>query len=63
MDGGLTLADQQTASANASRIKSRYYDDKINEPWILIGYPEQEFLIAEAISELDHGCRHCAGTL
>jgi len=50
VDGGQTLANQQTASANASRIKARYHDDKINEPWILIGYPEQEFLIAEAIA-------------
>jgi len=50
VDAGLTIADQQTTSANASRIKSRYYDDKINEPWIFLGYAEQEFLIAEAIS-------------
>ena len=50
VDGGQTLADQQTASSNASRIKSRYHDDKINEPWIFIGYAEQELLIAEAIS-------------
>ena len=57
VDAGLTLADQQTASSNASRIKSRYHDDKINEPWIFIGYAEQELLIAEAISrELDHRC-------
>jgi hypothetical protein len=50
VDGGETLANQQTQSSNASRIKSRYHDDKINEPWILIGYAEQELLIAEAIS-------------
>jgi hypothetical protein len=50
VNGGHTLADQQTESSNASRIKSRYHDDKINEPWILIGYAEQELLIAEAIS-------------
>lgn len=50
VDAGLTLADQQTASANASRIKARYHDDKVNEPWIFLGYAEQEFLIAEAIS-------------
>jgi len=50
VDAGLTTADQQTASANASRIKARYYNDKINEPWILMGYAEQEFIIAEAIS-------------
>jgi len=50
VDAGLTVSDQQTASANASRIKGRYHNDKINEPWILMGYAEQEFLIAEAIS-------------
>ncbi|MGZ5190742.1 MAG: SusD/RagB family nutrient-binding outer membrane lipoprotein, partial [Flavisolibacter sp.] len=50
VDAGLTVSDQQTASANASRIKARYYNDRVNEPWILMGYAEQEFLIAEAIS-------------
>ena len=50
VDAGLTVSDQQTASANASRIKARYYNDKINEPLILMGYAEQEFLIAEAIT-------------
>jgi len=50
VDAGLTVADQQTASANASRIKGRYHNDKINEPLIFLGYAEQEFLIAEAIS-------------
>jgi hypothetical protein len=50
VDAGLTVSDQQTASANASRIKARYYNDKVNEPWIFLGYAEQEFLIAEAIS-------------
>lgn len=50
VDAGLTISDQQTVSANASRIKARYYNDKVNEPWMLMGYPEQEFLIAEAIS-------------
>lgn len=50
VDAGLTVSDQQTSSAGASRIKERYYNDKINEPWILMSYAEQEFLIAEAIS-------------
>jgi len=49
VDAGLTVSDQQTASANASRIKARYYNDKVNEPLIMLGYAEQEFLIAEAI--------------
>jgi hypothetical protein len=50
VDAGLTIGDQQTTSANASRIKARYYNDKVNEPWMLMGYPEQEFIIAEAIA-------------
>jgi hypothetical protein len=52
VNAGLTVADQQSASAAASRINSRYYDitHPLNEPLILVGYSEQEFLIAEAIS-------------
>ena len=50
VDAGLTVSGQQTASANASRIKARYHNDRINEPWVLMGYAEQEFLIAEAIA-------------
>ena len=50
VNAGLTISDQQTVSANASRIKIRYHEDRINEPWIFMGYAEQEFLIAEAIS-------------
>jgi hypothetical protein len=50
VDAGLTIGDQQTTSANASRIKDRYHADKINEPWVLMGYAEQEFIIAEAIT-------------
>jgi hypothetical protein len=52
VNAGMTVADQQTASANASRINRRYPDinNPVNEPLILLGYPEQEFLIAEAIS-------------
>jgi hypothetical protein len=52
VNAGLTVADQQSASASASRIARRYSDlsNPANEPLILLGYPEQEFLIAEAIS-------------
>jgi hypothetical protein len=50
VDAGLTVSDQQTASADASRIKARYYNDRINEPWVLMGYAEQEFNIAEAVA-------------
>ncbi|TKK71880.1 SusD/RagB family nutrient-binding outer membrane lipoprotein [Ilyomonas limi] len=47
---GLTVGEMQTASADASRIAPRYWQDQINEPMMLLGYQEQEFLIAEAIS-------------
>ena len=52
VNAGMTVADQQSASSNASRINRRYSDinNPANEPLILLGYPEQEFLIAEAIS-------------
>ena len=50
VNGGLTISEQQTVSANASKVKIRYHEDKVNEPWIFMGYAEQEFIIAEAIS-------------
>jgi len=52
VNAGLTVADQQTVSANASRINRRYPDinNPVNEPLILMGYPEQEFVIAEGIA-------------
>ena len=52
VNAGLTVADQQTASAGASRVNSRYSDltKPIVEPLILMGYSEQEFIIAEAIA-------------
>jgi hypothetical protein len=52
VNAGLTVADQQSASSNASRVHRRYSDltKPTVEPMILLGYPEQEFLIAEAIS-------------
>lgn len=49
VDAGLTVSDQQTASADASRIKARYHTDRINEPWTFMSYAEQEFIIAEAL--------------
>jgi len=50
VDAGGTIAEQNDASPSASKIKNRYFDDPVNEPMILIGYAEQEFLIAEAIA-------------
>jgi len=50
VDAGQSVSDQQSTSANASRIKKRYWSSQVNEPMIFLGYAEQEFLIAEAIS-------------
>ncbi len=50
VDAGLIISDQQNAAATASKINDRYLYDEVNEPLILIGFSEQEFLIAEAIS-------------
>lgn len=50
VDAGLIISDQQNAAVNASKINRRYVTDEVNEPMILIGYSEQEFLIAEGIS-------------
>jgi hypothetical protein len=50
VNAGLSVSAQQSASANASRIKSRYWNNAVNEPMIFLGYAEQEFLIAEAIA-------------
>ena len=49
VDAGATISDQQLTSGNASRIKKRYYEDKINKPLIFMGYAEQEFIIAEGL--------------
>ena len=50
VDAGLTVADQNGASPSASKIARRYIEDPVNEPMILMGYAEQEFLIAEGIA-------------
>ncbi|SHF45162.1 SusD/RagB family nutrient-binding outer membrane lipoprotein [Pedobacter caeni] len=51
VDAGLSPADQQSTASKSSLIARRYVDLKapINEPMILLGYAEQEFLIAEGI--------------
>ena len=49
VDAGLSVADQNNASPGASKISRRYIIDPVNEPMILLGYAEQEFLIAEGI--------------
>jgi len=43
--------DENSAKAvagEASRIKPRYYNDPINEPSLLMGYAELQFILAEA---------------
>ncbi len=50
VNAGLTATDQQNAANTASLLAVRYSSSMTNEPIMLIGYPEQEFLIAEAIS-------------
>lgn len=49
VNAGLIISDQQSEARNASKINSRYVNDKINEPIFLLSFSEQEFLIAEAI--------------
>lgn len=46
---GLPLSEQMSLSTSASRIAPRYYDNRTNEPFVLLGYSEQEFVIAEAM--------------
>ncbi len=50
VDAGLTSTAQQNLVSVTSLINKRYSNSMVNEPMILIGYPEQEFLIAEAIA-------------
>ena len=50
VDAGGTIADQNNQSPSASKISRRYINDPVNEPMILLGYSEQEFVIAEAIA-------------
>ncbi|GAA4781531.1 SusD/RagB family nutrient-binding outer membrane lipoprotein [Olivibacter ginsenosidimutans] len=52
VDAGLSPADQQSTASKSSLIARRYVDLKnpVNEPMIFLGYAEQEFLIAEAIT-------------
>lgn len=50
VDAGLSSSDQQNSVSATSLISKRYSNSMVNEPMMLIGYPEQEFLIAEAIA-------------
>lgn len=39
----------KAVAGNASRIAPRFYNDPINEPSLLIGYSELQFILAEAV--------------
>ncbi|SDE64316.1 SusD/RagB family nutrient-binding outer membrane lipoprotein [Cellulophaga baltica] len=40
----------KAVAGNASRIAPRFYNDPINEPSLLIGYSELQFILAEAVA-------------
>jgi hypothetical protein len=50
VDAGLIVSDQQNAAPNASKIHRRFVTDQVNQPMTLIGYSEQELIIAEGIA-------------
>ncbi|PWN69444.1 SusD/RagB family nutrient-binding outer membrane lipoprotein [Chryseobacterium phosphatilyticum] len=49
--GSGDLGENSTKASNglASRINPRYFNDPINEPGVLMGYTELQFVLAEAI--------------
>lgn len=49
IDAGLIISEQQNMVNEASKINGRYYTNKVNEPIFYLSFPEQEFIIAEAI--------------
>lgn len=50
-DPAAPYADVNTkaANGNTSKIKDRYHKDPTTEPYVLLGYSEQQLIIAEAI--------------
>ena len=51
--GGKPIGDyqkvvQKASDGNVSLVNNRYYDDPTNEPHVLLGYDELEFILAEA---------------
>ncbi|WP_128331467.1 SusD/RagB family nutrient-binding outer membrane lipoprotein [Apibacter sp. HY039] len=46
--GDLGANSEKASSGLASRIHPRYFDDPVNEPGILMGYAELQFILAEA---------------
>ncbi|WP_157308140.1 SusD/RagB family nutrient-binding outer membrane lipoprotein [Chitinophaga tropicalis] len=45
----LSENSSKVLAGQVSKIKSRYFNDPVNEPSIALGYAEQEFILAEAV--------------
>ncbi|MEN7550448.1 SusD/RagB family nutrient-binding outer membrane lipoprotein [Rapidithrix thailandica] len=41
--------NDKALAGNVSKVNERYHKDPTNEPMVLIGYPEQQFILAEAV--------------
>lgn len=39
----------KSGNGNASRLDPRYWEDPVNDPSLLMSYPEQQFILAEAV--------------
>lgn len=53
-DGGdpivpYSLVNDKAAAGDVSKPNLRYYKDPTNEPLLILGYPEQQFILAEAV--------------
>lgn len=46
--GPYSKNDDKAAAGNISKVDSRYYSDPTNEPHVLMGYAELQFILAEA---------------
>jgi hypothetical protein len=51
VQGSAPINDNTNRIVNgeASKIKSRYFNDPVNEPSVALGYPELQFILAEAV--------------
>lgn len=47
--GPLSYNISKMVAGNASQENARYFNDPINEPEVLFGYPELQFILAEAV--------------
>ncbi|MFH5832077.1 SusD/RagB family nutrient-binding outer membrane lipoprotein [Halalkalibaculum sp. DA384] len=46
--GQYSYNDDKAAAGNISKVDPRYYSNPTNEPHVLLGYPELQFILAEA---------------